>query len=113
MIIRDQLLQIIEKIAREIKEQRQFLTDLDAAIGDGDHGINMDRGFQEVKAKLPSLVDKDVGVILKTIGTTLVSTIGGASGPLYGTAFMKAGQVMNEKMQITPQDLRVILEAAL
>lgn len=113
MITRDKLLQMLEKIAEEIKEQRQFLTDLDAAIGDGDHGINMDRGFEGVKTKLPSLADKDIGTILKTVGTTLVSTVGGASGPLYGTAFMKAGQVMSEKMQITSEDFQAILEAAL
>jgi len=113
MISRDQLIKILEKVAEKIKEQREFLTELDTAIGDGDHGINMNRGFEAVITKLPGVADKDVGTILKTVGTTLVSTVGGASGPLYGTAFMKAGQVIGDKTEINEHDLQLILEAAL
>jgi len=113
MITRDRLLKILEAIAEEIKNQKQFLTDLDAAIGDGDHGINMSRGFEAVLAKLPTLADKDIGSILKAIGTTLVSTVGGAAGPLYGTAFMKAGQVMVDKMELDANDLKKVLQSAL
>lgn len=113
MISRDKLLKILEDIAAKIKEQRQFLTDLDAAIGDGDHGINMNRGFEAVLSKLPGISSKDIGTILKNVGMTLVSTVGGASGPLYGTAFMKAGQALGEKMEIDAQDLKLALEAAL
>lgn len=107
------MLEIIEKIAEKIHENRQFLTDLDAAIGDGDHGINLDRGFQAVVEKLPTIKDKDIGSILKTVGMTLVSTVGGASGPLYGTAFMKAGAVMSGKMELNGSDILTIFEEAI
>lgn len=85
------ILEIMEKISDKIIEQKEFLTELDAPIGDSDHGINMARGFTEVKKKLPELADKDIGTIFKTVGMTLISTVGGASGPLYGTAFLKLG----------------------
>lgn len=75
----------------KIEEEKDYLTELDNVIGDGDHGINMARGFKAVEEKLPSLAGKDIGIILKGIGLQLVSNVGGASGPLYGTAFMKAG----------------------
>jgi phosphoenolpyruvate---glycerone phosphotransferase subunit DhaL len=72
----------LERYAAVIAEHKQYLTGLDAAIGDGDHGINMDRGFQAVIAKLGPVRDKDAGTLLKTTGMALVSTVGGASGPL-------------------------------
>ena len=83
------VIEILTVIGEKIQEQKDFLTELDNVIGDGDHGINMARGFGKVLEKLPTLADKDIGTILKTTGMTLVSTVGGASGPLYGTAFMK------------------------
>lgn len=92
---------ILRKIGDKIIEQKDFLTELDRPIGDNDHGINMAKGFEAVKAKLPSLSDKDVGTILKTTGMTLVSTVGGSSGPLYGTLFMKMGMALNGKAEIT------------
>ncbi len=82
------LIGILDKIGDKIIEQKDFLTELDRPIGDNDHGINMAKGFQAVKEKLPSLADKDLGTIFKTTGMTLVSTVGGSSGPLYGTLFM-------------------------
>ncbi|NLM12285.1 MAG: dihydroxyacetone kinase subunit L [Epulopiscium sp.] len=106
------VVRIIEKIAEKIHENRQFLTDLDAAIGDGDHGINLDRGFQAVIEKLPGIQEKDIGFILKTVGMTLVSTVGGASGPLYGTAFMKAGAAVNGKVELEVSDLLTIIDEA-
>ena len=91
MIDSKKMCEILASIAEKVQEQKDFLTELDNEIGDGDHGINLARGFGAVKEKLPGLADKDVGAILKESGMTLVSTVGGASGPLYGTAFMKAG----------------------
>ncbi len=73
----------------------------------------MDRGFRNVLRKLPAVEDKDVGTILKTAGMALVSSVGGASGPLYGTAFMQAGMAAAGKRELTAQDLLAILEAAL
>ena len=91
MIDSKKLCDILKAIAEKVQEQKDYLTGLDNEIGDGDHGINLARGFAAVEEKLPSLADKDIGAILKGVGMTLVSTVGGASGPLYGTAFMKAG----------------------
>lgn len=74
-----------------IAENKDFLTELDSAIGDADHGINMDRGMRAVVAKLDGSEPGDVGSLLKTVGMTLVSTVGGAGGPLYGTLFLQMG----------------------
>ena len=90
MVTTAQVIQILEKMAQVIQENKDYLTELDMPIGDSDHGINLTRGFQAVTAKLPTVADKDIGTILKTVGMTLVSTVGGASGPLYGTAFLRA-----------------------
>jgi phosphoenolpyruvate---glycerone phosphotransferase subunit DhaL len=103
----------LRRSAEELHAQREYLTELDAAIGDGDHGINMDRGFTAVLDKLPSVTDADVGTILKTVGTTLVSTVGGASGPLYGTAFLRAGTALAGKQELQSSDVVTGLEAAL
>src|SRR5256885_5083619 len=80
----------LERYAGIVAEQKQYLTGLDAAIGDGDHGINMDRGFQTVLVKLAPVRDKDVGTLLKTTGMALVGSVGGAGGPLYRTLFLRA-----------------------
>ena len=113
MIHRDLLLKIIEEITMVIGTNKQFLTDLDQAIGDGDHGINLDRGFRAIKDKVEAVKDKDCGTILKTVAMGLISTVGGAAGPLYGTAFMKAGQVVANKMEITAEDAVKILDEAI
>ena len=112
MVSTQQLLDIIARMSDIIQENKDFLTELDMPIGDSDHGINMARGFQAVAAKLPTLEGKDAGTILKTVGMTLVSTVGGASGPLYGTAFMKAGAKMAGKTELGMDDLLVMLQEA-
>lgn len=112
MVSTQQLIEIISRMADVIQENKDFLTELDMPIGDSDHGINLARGFQAVTAKLPTLAEKDAGTILKTVGMTLVSTVGGASGPLYGTAFMKAGAKMAGKMELSMDDLLVMLHEA-
>ncbi|MGE5677177.1 MAG: DAK2 domain-containing protein, partial [Pseudomonadota bacterium] len=81
-------------LADAITSNKEMLTDLDAAIGDADHGINMSRGFDAVRAKLAKPEGEDISAVLKKVGMTLISTVGGASGPLYGTAFLKAAGVM-------------------
>ena len=106
------ILAIIAAIAKKIEAEKDFLTQLDNEIGDGDHGINLSRGFKSVEEKLPTFADKDIGAILKGVGTQLVSTVGGASGPLYGTAFMKAGNVCKGKFELTAEDFAAALEAA-
>jgi dihydroxyacetone kinase-like protein len=112
-ITAEHTIRFIEGIAARIKEHRDELVALDSAIGDADHGINMDRGFSTVLEKLPTVADKDIGTILKTTGMTLVSTVGGASGPLYGTAFIRAGMALADRYELTPADVVAALEAAL
>jgi len=107
------VLECLRRMAVVIGENREYLTELDAAIGDADHGINMDRGFQAVLKKLPSVEDKDAGTILKTTGMALVSSVGGAGGPLYGTAFMQAGMAVAGKYELEAEDLLAALDAAL
>jgi dihydroxyacetone kinase-like protein len=103
----------LRRMVDVIHENKGYLTDLDAAIGDADHGINMDRGFQKVLEKLPGLEGKDVGTVLKTVGMTLVSSVGGAGGPLYGTAFMQAGAAVAGKHELEAGDLLAVMDAAL
>ena len=112
MVNSAKLIEMLKAIGAKIEEEKLFLTELDNVIGDGDHGINMARGFGKVEEKLPTLEGKDVGTILKTVGMTLVSTVGGASGPLYGTAFMKAGQVVAGKEEVGMEDLFAMMDEA-
>ena len=99
--------------ADHIAEQKDFLTQLDAAIGDADHGANMHRGFQAVLKKAPDLKDKDLGTIFKTVAMTLISTVGGASGALYGTFFLQASTVAAGKTAVSPAEFVGILEKGL
>jgi dihydroxyacetone kinase-like protein len=112
-ITAEHVIRFIEGVAARIKENRDYLVQLDSAIGDADHGINMDRGFTTVLEKLPTVADKDIGTILKTVGMTLVSTVGGASGPLYGTAFIRAGMALADRYELTGAEVVAALEAAL
>lgn len=84
----------VGSFAAVIAENKEYLTDLDAAIGDADHGINMDRGMKAVAAKLDAAAGSDISATLKTVGMTLVSTVGGAAGPLYGTLFLQLGSAL-------------------
>jgi phosphoenolpyruvate---glycerone phosphotransferase subunit DhaL len=107
------LVAYLEALAARLKDERAYLTELDSAIGDADHGINLDRGFSAVVAKLPEVGDGDLGAILKLVGTTLVSTVGGASGPLYGTAFLRASAVLAGHQTANLNDVVAALRAAL
>lgn len=102
----------IELIGNRIIENKEFLTELDREIGDADHGINMARGFTEVLAVLPKDND-NIGDALKKTGMTLLSKVGGASGPLYGTAYMQAGKVLAGKTALTPEDGKAVFEAVI
>jgi dihydroxyacetone kinase-like protein len=87
---------LVRAMAEAVIAHADELTGLDQAIGDGDHGVNMKRGFEAVLATLPGLADKPIAEMLKTIGTTLVMKVGGASGPLVGTFFMELGKALPE-----------------
>lgn len=107
-----QMAAIIEGMAKKIEAEKEYLTELDNEIGDGDHGINLARGFEAVEKKLPSLAGSDIGALLKGVGMQLVSTVGGASGPLYGTAFMKAGMACKGLTEIDGPAFVKAMEAA-
>jgi dihydroxyacetone kinase-like protein len=113
VITRDQIVQWLEQTAAVLKENKEYLTKLDSPIGDADHGINMDRGFRKVREKLPTVADKDIGNILKTTGMTLISSVGGASGPLYGTFYMRAGMAVDAKQELNGEDLATMLQAGM
>ena len=112
-ITTEDMVRWINRVAVVLHENREYLSQLDSPIGDADHGINMDRGFKAVIVKLPTVENMDIGSILKTVGTTLVSTVGGASGPLYGTAFLRAGMATSGKNELYEADVVHMLEAAL
>ena len=94
-----------------LHEQRDRLTELDKQIGDGDHGINMDRGFQKLVGQLEGA--PDVAGLLKTASLVLISTVGGASGPLYGTFFLRASVACAGKESLGTGDLAALCEAGL
>jgi phosphoenolpyruvate---glycerone phosphotransferase subunit DhaL len=110
---KEQILQWLQGFAAEIEQNKEYLTQLDAAIGDADHGINMDRGFKKVMSQLPTVADQDIGSILKAVSMTLISSIGGASGPLYGTLFLRASTAITSKQELTEEDMLSLLQAGL
>jgi len=110
----DDVVRWIRAFAAEIGANKEQLTQLDAAVGDGDHGINMDRGMSAVLAKLDAATEEqDIGALLKTVGMTLVSTVGGAGGPLYGTLFLQMGTAVSGKDELGPDDWAAALEAGI
>jgi phosphoenolpyruvate---glycerone phosphotransferase subunit DhaL len=100
----DRVVALVRTFAGVIAENKEYLTQLDSAIGDADHGINMDRGMRAALAKLDGVPEGDVGNLLKTVGMTLVSTVGGAGGPLYGTLFLQMGMATAGKSELSPDD---------
>ena len=102
----------LSDIADKIIANKDFLTELDREIGDSDHGINLSRGFTAVLEKV-NKDEQDIGASLKKAGMTLLSTVGGASGPLYGTAYMEAAKVLSGKTELNAQDFLAALDAAI
>jgi dihydroxyacetone kinase-like protein len=102
----------VKAFASTVDENREYLTRLDSAIGDADHGTNMDRGMKAVFAKLDAQEGEDIGALLKTVGMTLVSTVGGAAGPLYGTLFLQMGTATTGKSELQPEDWAAALDGA-
>ncbi len=110
----DDVLRWIRAFAAEVEANKEYLTELDAAVGDGDHGINMQRGMAAVLVKVDTPTEgQDIGALLKTVGMTLVSTVGGAGGPLYGTLFLQMGTAVSGKAELGPDDWAAALDAAI
>lgn len=109
-LTKQQVVDWLMRCAAVFAEQRDFLTRLDTEIGDADHGLNMNRGFNKVAEKLPSVADKDIGFILKNTGMTLLSSVGGASGPLFGTFFIRAAQAANAKQSLDLEELHQVMQ---
>jgi phosphoenolpyruvate---glycerone phosphotransferase subunit DhaL len=110
----DDVVRWIRAFAAEVGANKEQLTQLDAAVGDGDHGINMDRGMSAVLGKVDAASEEqDIGALLKTVGMTLVSTVGGAGGPLYGTLFLQMGTAVSGKDELGPDDWAAALEAGI
>jgi dihydroxyacetone kinase-like protein len=108
----DNTIALVRLIAKDIEANKEYLTELDTAIGDADHGINLSRGFAAVLGKLDGADFATVGDVLKTTAMTLISTVGGASGPLYGTLFLKlSGELKKEEVNLS--DFCVALEVAI
>jgi dihydroxyacetone kinase-like protein len=107
------VLRWLQNCADTYAQHKEELTQLDAAIGDADHGANMARGFTAVQGKLAGLHDQDLGTVFKTVAMTLISTVGGASGPLYGTFFLQAVAGANGKTDLTHDELVSVFSAGL
>lgn len=102
---KDSILAWLKALEQTYSENREWLTELDSAIGDADHGSNMDRGFKAVHAELAATSPDDVGAIFKSVATILIRTVGGASGPLYGTFFLRGSAVCAGKTALNAHDL--------
>ncbi len=109
----EDLVTALRAVAATVAEHRVELIQLDRAIGDGDHGENLDRGFTAVLAALEESTPDTPGAVLKLVATTLISKVGGAAGPLYGTAFLRASTAVKERTELEPADIVEALTAAL
>lgn len=112
-LTKERVIEWLRLTGKVLEENRDYLTQLDAAIGDADHGTNMARGFKKVLGQLPALTEKNTGDVLKGVGMTLISSVGGASGPLYGTFFLRAGGAVQGKNDLSPEDVAELLKAGL
>lgn len=104
------IVEIINEVADEICKNKDYLTDLDRKIGDGDHGVNLSRGFVKIRSESNSYLKMNYSEIFNKISMTLISNVGGASGALYGTAFMKIGMAIRKKKEISFFDFPEILK---
>ena len=106
-------LALVQEMAAAMEEHRKHLTQLDSAVGDGDHGNNMHRGFQAALERLEGTNPQTPSDALKAVSMALVNKVGGAAGPLYGTAFLRASTALSSKEDLSPEDVAGALEAAL
>jgi dihydroxyacetone kinase-like protein len=107
------VLRFVQTYAASVAAQKQALTRLDAAIGDADHGENLDRGFRAALERLPDADGSTPADVLKAVAQALISKVGGAAGPLYGTAFLRAATILGDRAELEPADVVAALDAAL
>lgn len=107
------VIRMFEEVCRDVDEKKDWLSKLDAACGDGDHGVSMGRGFDAVAETLPDLIDETPGGIFKNVGMKLVFVIGGATGPLFGTLFIEAGKAAEDASALDTKALSVMFRAGL
>lgn len=105
VLTKDDFLAWMDALQVCFSENKAYLTELDSAIGDADHGINMDRGFSAVKTELKTHTPQDITGLLKAVAMTLIKTVGGASGPLYGSFFLRASTSCAGKAELEPADI--------
>jgi phosphoenolpyruvate---glycerone phosphotransferase subunit DhaL len=101
----------LEELQRVYAANKERLTELDSAIGDADHGTNMDRGFSAVVGQARTAADGGIGAIFRTVATTLIKTVGGASGPLYGTLFLRAGAACGDAAELDASGILALFQA--
>ena len=101
----------VEELEHVYSANREYLTDLDAAIGDADHGANLERGFRAVREAVAAGAPTDVGAVLQTVATTLIRTVGGASGPLYGTFFLRAAAASTGRTELDTAGVAALFRA--
>lgn len=104
---------VVQAMAEAMQENKQHLTKLDSEIGDGDHGNNMHRGFQAALERLEGTEAETPAEVLKAVSSALISKVGGAAGPLYGTAFLRASSALSDKEDVSAEDAAEAVEAAL
>ena len=109
---RQDVLRWLDASQNVFAESRQQLTDMDAAVGDGDFGISLDRGFTAVKAELSAKPPADIRAVFQNVATVLIKTMGGSSGPLLGTFFLRAGAACTDKSELTPPDVVALFQEA-
>ncbi|UCD79467.1 MAG: dihydroxyacetone kinase subunit L [Desulfobacterales bacterium] len=105
-----QMLKALENMCDTIENEKDYLSELDGAIGDGDHGVNMAKCFRQVKKKLAESPAEDVGALFKAVGMVVLNSVGGAMGALYGTFFLKLSQESAGKSELTLSDLKGMLQ---
>src|SRR6188472_2353407 len=108
---RDDVLRWLSALQKVFAENRQQLTDLDSAVGDGDFGISLDRGFTAVEAELTANAPGDLRTVFQKVATVLIKTMGGTSGPLLGTFFLRAGAACADKSELAPADVVALFQA--
>jgi dihydroxyacetone kinase-like protein len=110
-VSRQDVLRWLNALQEVFAENRQQLTDLDSAVGDGDCGISLDRGFTAVQAELTANPPADIRAVFQNVATVLIKTMGGSSGPLLGTFFLRAGSACAEKSELAPVDVVALFQA--